>query len=92
MVSDRLARSIVDQSFEDLPCKAILTANRRITAPIIPVPWINCFGDRIFEQSSLATLHAVFAPPKAIRENRTDELSDHPMTRTRSEAKLPHFK
>lgn len=54
MVSDRLVRSIVDLSLEDLPRTAILTANGRISAPIVPVPWMNCFGERIEQFPILA--------------------------------------
>jgi len=54
MVSDRLVRSISDCSLEELPRRAILTANGSMTAPVIPVPWMNCFGDRVEQFPILA--------------------------------------
>lgn len=54
MLSDRIIRSIINQSLAEFPCQTMLTATGRINAPIVPVPWINCFGDRVEQFPILA--------------------------------------
>lgn len=54
MLSDRLVRSIVGEFPATLRQENILTANGRITAPVVSVPWISCLGDRIDQFPILA--------------------------------------
>ncbi len=47
MLSNRFIQSIAGKAIEPLRSESILTANGSITAPVIPVPWIHCLGNRI---------------------------------------------
>lgn len=54
MLSNRLIAAISGESINPLRTESILTANGKITAPVIPVPWMNCFGNRIEQFPILA--------------------------------------